>query len=540
MVLPRALKALLGVVLPLACGGVNARPFPATGALSPDIEEAVAAARASVEHAPNDAHVWLVAGMTFEGGDLLAQADACYRAALELGPTPQTWYRRSVMAWKLGELVEAVAAMRRALELVPDYAASHWRLGTYLFDQADFAGARAAFERSTQLDGQFVGAWAGLAQVFLAEERPAEALALLDSLRQRFPEHGFLVVLTKIALVDAGRRDEAERLRVAWSPLPPGNDPWQAELRPFLKRPLMDKARELLGTGSVGEAVRLLEQSLAEGSSDRNACAYLAWGYFLQGRAADARATLDSALKTDPTSALLLSILANVQEASHELEPALATCERILGVDPKNGALEVQRGRILTKLGRSEEAVAALRAALELDARVPELWGEFGLAQGALGHWAEAAPALERALRDKAKTSGLRAALAQAYLATARAREARDLLASAGRCRAKNRRCSSARAARVKRDEDARPVDRRRAAPRGVREGCFTEERRRAGRGPGLVHERGARARPRLRAQERLREALSLSRDRVRRRRTVRHGRRRRSRRIPGAVRRRP
>src|SRR5262245_39197519 len=141
---PRLTSGALWLVLVLGCGRGAEHPFPATGALSSDLEVAVAGARAAVEASPSDARAWLAAGMTFEGGDLLGQARECYRTALALAETPQAWYRRSVMAWKLGDLAEAVSSIRRAIELVPGYAPSYWRLGTYLFDQGDFAAAEQA------------------------------------------------------------------------------------------------------------------------------------------------------------------------------------------------------------------------------------------------------------------------------------------------------------------------------------------------------------------------------------------------------------
>jgi tetratricopeptide (TPR) repeat protein len=386
---------------------------------------AVGAVRAEVEADPRSATAWLKAGMTLEGGDLFSQARLCYRTAVELGAPPQAWYRWSVMAWKLGDQAEAIRTIGRALELAPAYAPSHWRLGTYLFDQGDFTAAAAAYQRATELDEGFVGAWAGLARLQLATDRPIDALALLEKLRRRFPEHTHLVVLTRTALIESGRREEAERLRVAWSALPPGNDPWQAELWPYLNKSLMDKARELLASGGAGEAVRLLEDWLAEGSGDRNARAYLAFGYHLLGRAVDARATLDSALEDDPDSVLVLSMQARIQELGGELAPALATCERVLAVDPSNGALQAQRGRILVRLGRSEEAARALRAALDLDGRGPDLWAEYGLALGTLGRWAEALAPLERAQRDGASTAGLAEALARARAESARTTEGR-------------------------------------------------------------------------------------------------------------------
>ena len=430
---PRLLSLAALLASASGCGQESGPVFPATGPLDAEIEASVAAARAAVEKEPRSGPAWMAAGMTFEGNDLLAQARDCYGSALAALETPQGWYRRSVVEGKLGALEDAVRSIRRAIELVPDYAPSYWRLGGYLFDQGDFDGARQAFQRSSDLDPQFAGAWAGLARVELAQGRPAEALALLERARARFPEHAHLANLMRTALVEAGRGEEAGRMRPPASAMsPPGKDPWQAEFWRYQGKPLMVRAREKLEGGAPQEGVRLLEEWLAGGSVDPNASAYLAWGYFLLGRAQDARATLAAALALDADNALALAMLAKIQESSAETEQALATCERILGADPSNGAIQAQRGRLLTKLARPEEAVRALAAALALDGRDPEVWAALGLAQDALRRWEESRPTLERALRDGARAAGVRAALARAYVETGRAREARELLEGAG------------------------------------------------------------------------------------------------------------
>ena len=428
----RSLSAVLLAAAP-GCAREDVPVFPATGPLDAEIGAAVAAAKAVVAQEPRSGPAWMAAGMTLEGNDLLAQARDCYGNALTVAETPQGWYRRSVVAGKLGDLEDAVRSIRRALELVPDYAPSHWRLGGYLFDQGDFDGARQAFQRSSELDAQFPGAWAGLARVELAQGRPAEAIQLLERVRARFPEHAHLANLMRTALVEAGRSEEAGRMRLPANAMSsPGKDPWQGEFWRYQGKPLMVRAREKLEGGSPQEAVRLLEEWLAGGTTDPNASAYLAWGYFLLGRPKDARATLDAALAHDADNAVTLAMLAKIQESSGEVEQALSTCERILRADPESGAIQAQLGRLLTKLARPEEAVRALAAALELDGRDPEVWAALGLAQDALRRWEESQTALERALRTGSRTAGVRAALARAYVETGRTREARELLEAAG------------------------------------------------------------------------------------------------------------
>jgi tetratricopeptide (TPR) repeat protein len=354
---PRRLLALACAGWLLACAPGGAPALPDDGQLDPDLRLRVDQARAAVGAAPGDARLWTELGMTYEGNDLHAQARECYRQALRLEESARRWARLGTVSSRLGAVEEGLGALRRAIELEPSYAPSHWRLGNQLFDAGEFDQALASYQEAARLDPSFTGAWTGIARVFLMREESERALELLERLSASNPGHAHVQKLLKAAYVQAGRLDEAEALTVAWSAnASPGKDPWQAEFRPYLGKPLLERAREHLEAGRPAEAVALLEPFLAEGSEDWNAHGYLAWGYFLLGRLSEARAVLDAALARDPDNALVLRVLSSVQEKSGEAQAALATLERLLAADPHDEQARAAHARLTQELARAQAA----------------------------------------------------------------------------------------------------------------------------------------------------------------------------------------
>lgn len=219
----------------------------------------------------------------------------------------------------------------------------------------EFDQALQAFRRSAELDPDFLGAWTGIARVLLQREETEKALELLERLRAASGGAAHVMSLLQAACVQAGRLEEAAALGVDWSAKSsPGRDPWQAEFRPFQGKPLIERVREHLQASRARAAVELLEGFLAEGSEDWNAHGYLALCYFQLGRVDEARGTLEVALARDPDNALVLAVLAAVQEGSGERAAALATFERILVLDPVSREARAGRERLRGELGAEE------------------------------------------------------------------------------------------------------------------------------------------------------------------------------------------
>jgi tetratricopeptide (TPR) repeat protein len=321
--------------------------LPAECELDRELGAAVQAARTAVLESPADAERWTTLGMTYEGGDLFAQARQCYERALAARDDPVVRYRHSVVCAKTGDGEAAVRSISRAIELAPEYAPSYWRLGGTLFDLGRFEEALAAYQRCVALDPTFFGAWTGIARILLQDGDTARAIELLERLRKSNAEHAHVLKLLQAAYAQAGRAADAAAIQVPpHARSYPGDDPWQARFRPFLARPLLSRAREHLDSGEPAEVVPLLAPAVAEGAVDCNIHAYLARAYLLLGRLDEARATVSAAIARDPDCAILLWEQALIQEQARQPDEARATCAHILRVDPANRDAQAALARL--------------------------------------------------------------------------------------------------------------------------------------------------------------------------------------------------
>src|SRR5205085_7733045 len=102
------------------------------------------------------------------------------QAALALRPhSPGVWLHFSTALEQLHRLEEAEAAVRRAIELKPDYAEAYSNLGMVLWKHTDrLQEAEAALRRAIELKPDLAQAYVNLGG-FLTDRlgRPAEAVA---------------------------------------------------------------------------------------------------------------------------------------------------------------------------------------------------------------------------------------------------------------------------------------------------------------------------------------------------------------------------
>src|SRR6202030_2232377 len=79
-----------------------------------------------------------------------------------------------------GDPTHATTELRAAIREQPDSAASHFALGTLLYNQKKLAPAAAEFDAVLKIDPNFPGAAISLAQVLVAQGNPSAAIALLQ------------------------------------------------------------------------------------------------------------------------------------------------------------------------------------------------------------------------------------------------------------------------------------------------------------------------------------------------------------------------
>src|SRR5262249_5662773 len=82
----------------------------------------------------------------------------------------------------------ALEEYRAALTVASDSPAAHANLAVILHQQEDLAAAEAAYQTALRLGDTFVPAYSGLVDLYAAQERNADAAALLHRGLERMPE----------------------------------------------------------------------------------------------------------------------------------------------------------------------------------------------------------------------------------------------------------------------------------------------------------------------------------------------------------------
>src|SRR5207237_1826986 len=139
-----------------------------------------------------------------------AARDAYAAATAVSGAEAKWWYRLAFVQARSGHMDDAVRNVRRAIDLDGTYAPAHWRLGLWLLDRDDTAGAERAFTRAGELNPSDVSAAAGLARVYLQRGQNQQAADVLERALAKNPGDRYAMQLLGTAYRRLGRADEAE------------------------------------------------------------------------------------------------------------------------------------------------------------------------------------------------------------------------------------------------------------------------------------------------------------------------------------------
>ncbi len=146
------------------------------------------------------------------------------RYQLREDPSSRVFNQLAELLRREGEAEEAVAILRRGLEVHPRYAAAWVVLGRALSDIQDSAGAVEAFARAHTLDTGNVEAARAVADAAFADERWSDAVEILTALGDAAP--GDDDVAAKLAdaekqIADEMAAEEARAARAIPVPRPP-------------------------------------------------------------------------------------------------------------------------------------------------------------------------------------------------------------------------------------------------------------------------------------------------------------------------------
>ncbi len=163
-----------------------------------------------------------------------ARAQQAFAAAVQRAPAwPDAWINLGIASYRLGKLEDAKTAMRRALQDAPDHPVATSNLGAFLRITGESEAAETLLRDALGRAPGMMGVRLNLVADLLQEQRPAEALSLLEAAPRRPDEPHSLRhwhLQYSLALLQLGRVQEAQAVLdalTAMGPMPP-------ELAPLL------------------------------------------------------------------------------------------------------------------------------------------------------------------------------------------------------------------------------------------------------------------------------------------------------------------
>jgi tetratricopeptide (TPR) repeat protein len=402
------------------------------------IRDAVAAVRADRSARER----WIELAMVYQAHGLYALARPCYETALSMNDDDAVaWYHLATIRAHDGDVAGAIEAVRRSIAVDGTYAPAHRRLGEWLLDLDDQAGALASFERARDLLPADPAIHVGIARVALRAGDPERAAAILEG---NGGDSGAALHLSAAIARRLGRAADADALvaraaRATGRPI----DPWSDALGRFnaTNEAQLGRARALAEAGLTDAALRLLHE-LARTYPD-HAGVHNAAGIVLvqAGRHADAHAAFTRAVaaaaefaEAHANLAMTSVALADAGAPPAQRDALVAAAERhvarAIELDPAYAPARALDADLLHRRGRDGAAVARYREALALMPAPP-----WALAAGRIlvetGAFADALPLLEGAARDMPGSVEARLALAEACAGLGRGAEASALIGAA-------------------------------------------------------------------------------------------------------------
>jgi tetratricopeptide (TPR) repeat protein len=393
-----ALRAAILACLAASALAATEIPEVDRSAMSKDVGEAFEWARAQVAKAPEDPAKWEMLGAGFDAHGFPAEAETCYRRALELQPGTfhLTYLIAVVMDMRGAPLDDVLAQYDKADAIESGYAPLHWRKGSALLRGGRAKEAQASFEKAVALGGGYPAARLGVAQAMLAQGDAKDALPILKVLREAAPEdRGVLSGLARahsmLGEVDAAR-EAAEHSRGTSMTLP-DRDSVRTRVNSLgiSGQARMERARVAIVEGRHEDAAALLKQIVTTFPDSADAHALLGRELIAAGHADVALASLRRAIELDPRQPFPRIDLAYELLKAGKVDEAIVHLRVADKEAPQLGRAQTLLAIALAEAGLLDESVRHFEKAAALDSLGVAEWRQYGLALGRLERWKEAA-----------------------------------------------------------------------------------------------------------------------------------------------------
>src|SRR5579875_3228658 len=280
---------------------------------------------------------------------------------LSCSRSPQERAARFVTSGKLllqkGEYTSAFLQFKNAVRLQPRDPEPLYYMGLISITQGRAKEAIAYLKRATEVSPQYIPAQIKLAELMVLSQRPdlrKEAAARARAILEQHPDNADALALLASIQSQAGPLESAEgELREALS-----HNPGRLEVSTGL-------ASLELSHGHWSAAESILKRAIAAAPHSPDPVAALGELYLLQHREADARAEFQRALQIDPHHVPTLLHLAQIAIVEGRPQEAEGIYRRLSQQQP--GRFGGLLARFLAESGKLQEAIEEYRVVLKAD-----------------------------------------------------------------------------------------------------------------------------------------------------------------------------
>ena len=314
---------------------------------------------------------------------------------LAVGHDAEAHVSRSIIALLQGDPERALMECTLALEADPKRATAHNHLGRALHNAGQSLQAVSALRKAVELHEAYPEAWGNLGLVLRATGGLDEAVKAYRRAVELAPGLVAAELNLGISLLLADQVDPA--LFCLESVLK--RDPYNLEA-------LLNAGLALHLRGELHKAGQYFEQAIR--LDDNHPLAWLYLGALLHERDETERAqeALHKALELNPMEIEAWVELASMHEQANRLEEAASALERARQIDPAHPALQMEVARLERRQGRLEEALQLLQdlARKPLPTRLAQQHRfEAGIVLDRLGRYEQAFEAYQQGNRLLAK-----------------------------------------------------------------------------------------------------------------------------------------
>jgi tetratricopeptide (TPR) repeat protein len=319
---------------------------------------------------PDDANAVGSLGRVLQAWEQWETAHEVYTRAITLAPASFDWhYLDACVLDRLARPKDAVAHLREALKIRPDYVAARVRLADALLSAGQLGESGtifAALAREPQAEplGLF-----GLGRILAAEGKHEEAVQAIQQALALFPEWGAAHYSLALSLRALGRRDEAQQAlqrHVQYGTRWPGvADPVLSSVSDLRNDSAarFRRARSLADQGDLNGAITEFESVLADDKSSALAHSSLVKLYGRTGNWAKADEHYRAAVALGSGLAELhydYGVLLGLQQKWDEAQDAY---RRAIAINPVYPEAHNNLGQILERNRQFEAALAEYRSA---------------------------------------------------------------------------------------------------------------------------------------------------------------------------------